>query len=69
MYNFKAKHNFIDDYQLGMDLKRLNLWEADLLKQLETQQGASLTRVQQLLNKICFERAKIKQMELDYESD
>ena len=68
MFNF-SKRNFIDDYELGVDLKRLNLWEADLLKQLETEQGASLTRVQQLLNKICYERAKIKQMELEYESD
>jgi len=65
LFNF-SKRNFIDDYQLGVDLKRLNIWEADLLKQLETEQGASLIRVQQLLNKICYERAKIKQLEKDY---
>jgi len=68
MFNFH-KRKFLDVYDLGMALKELNQWEAELLLQLEIQQGPELTKIQQNLNRIAFQLAKIKQYEKEFDNN
>jgi len=69
MFNFRKSSNPLDWIDFNKELGRLNQYEGDLIKRLEVSEGDELTEVQQFLNRICFERARIKQLEKDYKED
>ena len=45
---------------------RLSQWEQCLIEKLDTASGNELKQIQQFLNRICFERERIKQLEKEF---
>jgi len=69
MFNFKSKRNFIDVYDFGVELQRLEVYEIDLMKQLETVDGSEVVKIQEFLNRIAFERSRIEQLKLEFDNN
>jgi len=68
MFEFRNRR-LNDWWDFGVELGRLNQQEAAMLKLFEVVEGAELIRVQQSLNRIAALKAKIIQMEKDFNAD
>jgi len=62
MFRFHTNRKELD---LDLELQRLEVYEADLLQRLESEDGSEVVRIQELLNRIAYETAKIKEFEKD----
>jgi len=69
LFNFHKSSKPLDWYDFNKELGRLNEYEGDLIKRLEVLEGDELTEVQQFLNRIAYERARIKQLEKEHDND
>jgi len=47
-------------------MRRLNQYEAELLKLLEVMQGNELTKIQEFLNRIAYEKQRVQQLEKEF---
>jgi len=63
MFRFHNYKNSPDWFDIDLELQRLEVYEADLLQRLETEDGSEVVKIQELLNRISFETAKIKQLQ------
>jgi len=67
-FHFKTRR-LTDWYDFGVELGRLNQHEAELLKLLDVLDGPQLYEVQSLLNRTASTKAKIVQMEKDWNAE
>ena len=68
MINFEKQGDSLMPAFFDFDVTygRLSQWEQSLIEKLDTASGNELKQIQQFLNRICFERERIKQLECEF---
>jgi len=69
MFRFHSHREEIGWFNFDVELQRLEVYEADLLQRLETEDGREVVKIQEFLNRIAYETSRIKQLQLEYDND